>query len=307
MKPHPSLSAPYEPGTAPRGGLRTEIAQWAQSHAIATADEVLSRLRELGVRVPPSCRILRARDQIARADRFNVQFGPGDPDTERLVTEAQRCVFQAIIIARSFVDPSPEEIELLGTMLGGPDVPRPGRADPARAAQAELLTSALFRAAGYTTTTAEPDLVIDGRGEKLGVPVKRVTSDRQFRKRVVEAREQLMRSNLKGFIVVHADSYLTRVYFQDRGADLSATLYRKVVGWLDYIDIRDPENRVQAVVGMAMSFRLGRGPEGQIFEGLVHFHPRFVAESSDAALRAIDDLASAIANSMATSLSSLVA
>ena len=94
--------------------------------------------------------------------------------------------------------------------------------------------------------------------------------------------------------------------FQDRGVDLSATLYRKVTEWLDYIDIRDPQNRVQAVVGMATSFRLGRGPAGQIFEGLVHFHPRFVAESSEAAVRAIDNLASAIAKSMATELSRLV-
>lgn len=124
-------------------------------------------------------------------------------------------------------------------------------------------------------------------GSKVGVAIKRVTSTRedQIEKRLRQARDQLTRNELRGLVVVNAERYLARAHYSNRGADLSAELFRKVTRWLDYIHGRDSLTRVVGVVGVATSIRLVRPT--QSFDLRLHFHLRFLIarESETQALR----------------------
>jgi hypothetical protein len=289
---HPSLKATYPPGTEPLGGYREEFAAWSTEQAIKAVTYILDQLRALGVPTPPGNRLQKSCDTIASADRFHVQLGPGDPEMEEWLVEANRTIFEQHFIVRHIVNYpqacTPTTRSNLQSMLGGQVVPVPGKYDRARDIQAELFSATVFWAAGYQVAFAEPDLIIQNENStRLGVAVKRVTSDQQFYKRVCKARDQLAANSLSGFIVVNAARYLSQLYFADRSVDFSAALFHKVIEWLDYIDIHDPTNRVQAVIGIATSFKLARRSQGQVFEAMVHFHPRFVTKSDSESIQAI--------------------
>lgn len=222
---------------------------------------------------------------------------------EECLVEANRTIFEQHFIVRHIVKYpqacTPTTQGKLQSMLGGQVVPVLGKYDLARDIQAELFSAAVFWAAGYQVEFTVPDLIIQkANSTQLGVAVKRVTSDRQFRKRVCEARDQLTANSLSGFIVVNAARYLPQLCFAGRSVDFSAALFRKVIEWLDYIAIYDPTNRVQAVIGIATSFKLARRSQEQVFEAMVHFHPRFVAKDDSESIQAIHQAVGAMVEVM---------
>lgn len=216
--------------------------------------------------------------------RFHVRLGPGDPETERALAEANRTVFEQHLITGELQPPDTSIRQKLRLMVTGPSVSVPGRHDPARDAQAELFAGVLFYGAGFRVDSAEPDLVLSRAGERFGVAVKRVTSSKNFDKRLRQARNQLLSAGKRGFIVVSADQYLSEVYFRDRSANLSAVHYARISEWTDRLPLDPARNPVLAVSGISTSFRHRSGGSGQDLEFQIHFHNRFVTWQEPAAI-----------------------
>lgn len=273
MPRHPSLDSAYPDDSAPIGGKLVRVGNWGEADEVRLAARTLALLADLGIKLSANSRLPQAKADLERA----VQFGPGDPETEEWLAEAKRTIFEVSFIVRALADRAPEIMSRLRQMLGGPAVPERGQQDKARDAQSELLVAAALSAGGYRIDFAEPDLVVpDLMGMKTGVAIKRVSSKRadQIEKRLRQARDQLVRNRLTGIIVVNAERYLAHVYQVNRGADLSAELYRKVSEWLDYIHERDQSLNVRAVAGIATSIRLNRSTQG--FDFRLHFNPKFL-------------------------------
>jgi len=283
MPRHPSLDGDYPDGRAPLGGSVIRVAAWNDGDEVNLASRTLARLAEFGIKVPSNSRLPEAKKNLERTYRFHVHFGPDDPATEEWVAEAKRTIIELSLIIVALASRAVEIRKQLQEVLGGPAVPHDGRQDKARDAQAELLVAAALVAGGYSIDFAEPDLVApDLMGSRAGVAIKRVASKRedQIEKRLREARDQLVRNNLRGIIVVNAERHLARLYHANRGADLSAELFRKVTEWLDYIHGRDPLMHVIGVVGVSTSIRLVR--HSQSFDFRLHFNSQFlVAKESE--------------------------
>lgn len=283
MPSHPSLDGHYPDGKGPLGGNLVRVAVWDDGAEVSLASRTLTRLAELGIRVPPSSRLPKAKEAVERAARFNVCFGPDDPATEQWIAEAKRTIIELSIITAALAGRASEIRRQLTDMLGGPEVPEEGRQDKARNTQAELLVAAALVAGGYAVEFAEPDLIApELMGVRAGVAIKRITSRKasQAEKRLREARDQLVRQNLRGIVVVNAERHLAEAYFSNRSIDLSAELFMKVTEWLDYLHGRDHLQHVMGVVGISSSIRLIR--HRQSFDFRLHFHPKFlVAEESE--------------------------
>lgn len=269
-----------------RGGLRTQLVAWSNADAIAAADATVTRLRELGVSVKPGNRLVAARDLISQADRFAVQYGHGSMETELAVAEANRTVFEQSLIVKRVQVHDEATRKRLEEMIAGPLVPT-GRWDRPRDTQLELFAAVIFWGAGFRVDWGEPDLIASRPGFAYGIAVKRVSSDRQFRKRVREAQKQLIQHGRSGFIVVGAEPYLTRLYRAARSADLRAALFQKTGEWVDYLAVTKPD-RVLGVTGLATSFRLARDGLRFWLEFQVHIHPRFVVHGRPEELAQVD-------------------
>lgn len=283
------------------GGLQAPLIHWQASNALAAADDTLAHLRTLGVRIPPRCRLEQSRDAIRRVSQFNVQLGHGDSATERLYVEAHRTILESYLITRDLQPPTPETADRLRRMLGGPLVPTPGRHDPARDIQAEFFAAVLLFGSGFRVYAEEPDLKLSQAGEEWPVAVKRVTSGRNFQKRMREARDQLTRAQRPGFIAVSADQFLVERYERDREADLSAIHYGQIAEWTDRLVLRPRNNPVVGVIGLCTSFRHIRGTPSAMNLTL-HFHQRFITWQEPALLRAAETSGAAMADSLARML-----
>lgn len=283
------------------GGRQAPLIHWQAANALAAADDTLSRLRTLGVRVPPRCRLELSRDAIRRVNQFNVQLGHGDSATERLYVESHRTVFEFYLITRDLQPPTPETADRLRRMLGGPIVPTPGRHDPARDIQAEFLAAVLLFGSGFRVDPEEPDLMLSHGGQKWPVAVKRVTSARNFQKRMRDARGQLTRSKRAGFIAVSADQFLVEQYEENREADLSASHYAQIAEWTDRLSLAKESNPVVGVIGLCTSFRHIHGTPSAMNLSL-HFHQRFITWQDSGLLRAAENVGAAMTDSLARML-----
>jgi len=259
------------------GGTCGLIVGWSTSQALEAANHTLSRLQRLGVQVPAGNRLERARKSIQRIDRFHVQLGHGDQATERLLAEASRTVFEQHLIVYELQPLNPDTIRKLQLVLTGPDIPVAGRHDPARDAQAELFAGVLFYGAGFRVDPVEPpDLMLTRNGWRAPVAVKRVTSAKNFKKRLRQGRDQLIAARGRGFIVVNADMFLSELYYQNRSTNLSAAHYEKISEWTDGLPLDHVRNPVLGVVGISTSFQHRRGGSGHDLAFQIHFHSRFV-------------------------------
>jgi len=284
------------------GGRQAPLIHWQASNALAAADDTLVRLRLFGVRVPPRCRLELSRDAIRRVTQFNVQLGHGDSTTERLYVESHRTILEFYLIIRELQPPTPDTANRLRRMLGGPVVPRPGRHDPARDIQAEFLAAVLLYGTGFRVDPEEPDLMLSQGGRKWPVAVKRVTSARNFQKRMRDARDQLTTSKRAGFIAVSADQFLVEQYEEDREADLSAIHYRQMAEWTDRLVVGRENNPVVGVIGLCTSFRHIRGTPSSMNLNL-HFHQCFITWQDPALLRAAEKVGASMTDSLTGMLS----
>ena len=259
------------------------MAAWRDGEEVDLAHRTLAHLEKFGITISPRSRLIQAKETLEKAQRFQIHFGPDDPSTEEWVAEAKRTIIELSFITAALASRADELRERFKKILGGPAVPVVGQQDKARDTQAELLVAAALAVGGYDVAFSEPDLVVqDFMGSTVGLAIKRVTSPRedQIEKRLRQARDQLTRNELRGLVVVNAERALARVYYSNRGADLSAELFRKVTRWLDYVHGRDSLMRVVGVVGVATSIRLVR--QTQSFDLRLHFNPRFlIAQESE--------------------------
>jgi hypothetical protein len=192
-------------------GGRVEFAKWSNLDALRAGGWTLDMLRDLGVKVGSENRLRRAVDLVRQCTGLSVRLGGPTSDTTVALSEALRTVFEQYMIVKYLNSVDDQARKKLGLMLKGPEVPVETGDDPGRDVQAELFSGVLLRGAEYRVDLGEPDLVISRGAKRLGVAVRRVKSDRGFRRRVVEAQRQLERQGLYGFIVVNPELLLYRL------------------------------------------------------------------------------------------------
>lgn len=283
------------------GGVQLPLIEWQPRRALQAIDETLEALKKMGVRVPAGCRLELARDAIRRVESLNVQFGHGDTATERMYAEAHRTVFEQYLIVRELQPPNEAARRALTKMLGGPLVPVPGRHDKARDKQAEFFAGVMLYACGFHVDFGGADLLLTNRESKLSAAVKRVTSAKNFQKKIRIARNQLITARRAGFIVVSADQFLEEVYASDRTADLSAAHYHQLAEWADHLHLERARNPVIGVIAMSTSFRhVPRTPSAM--QVVLHFHQRFITWHDPDQLRAAKNVGSAFAGALARKL-----
>lgn len=300
---HPSLGANYEPDETPLGGSRHFVFQWTNDRAIDVANNIEAKLKNYGVDIQPPNRLaLAARnlDQAGRFHLFDIRFGN---DMEQRLAEANRTILEFYIICNSLLKhlpvPNKHILKRLNKMTEGTEIHIEGVHDLPRSIQAEFLTASIFWGARDNVKFEEPDLIIQNNNNmELGVAVKRVVSEKQYQRRVKDARKQLEMNKLKGFIVVNAEYFMSRMYFSNKSIDVSAELYKKVSGWYNYISDRDPEGIVLAVMALSTSFKLIRDINNQYFNLSIQFVPIFGCSGSEENIMLIKETADEMGSSI---------
>src|SRR5207253_10417175 len=80
----------------------------------------------------------------------------------------------------------------------------------------------LFHGAGFRVDAEEPDLMLSKPNHRWPVAVKRVTSAKNFDKRMRKARNQLWKSGRAGLIAVSADQYLVQERSEEHTSELQS-------------------------------------------------------------------------------------
>lgn len=288
----------------PLGRLQGSLGEWSHEKAIEAADLTFAQLEDWGIPTKPGNRLERSKEALNRIERFNVQFGHGDRNTERLWAEASRTIFELHFIVQTLRVDGVKIRRRLEEVLSGPL--EPSHDDPPRDIQAEFFTAALFQLAGYRIEWGEPDLIISDHRGRLGVAVKRVTStnDQQYHKRVRKAHRQLKRAGLEGFVVVYADQLLARAVGQH--ADLGSWLYNKVDEWLESIPLDSPDCTVIGLIGLAFSFEHIPGTPRAMHASL-RFAPMFVSTENPGVQSHVIGYAEEMAHNVASGLRKVIA
>lgn len=283
------------------GGKRGRFDAWDHPQTIAAARYVVDRLESFGLKVPASSRLRLAMRDLERIECFDVSLGHGDLATERLVAESTRTIAELYAIVKQIQPPDALTKARLRAVLGGKPVPTFGEHDPARDVQAELFAAVMLLGAGFQVRADEPDLMLWKAGREIPVAVKRITSDRNFEKRMREARDQLARTGTPGYIVVSADQFLAACYEQDTGVDFSSAHYRKLAELTDNLHLDPVDSPVLGVFAISTSFRHVRGSRRDMKIGL-HFHQRFVTFGIPERLAAAEAAGAVMAESLAVAI-----
>lgn len=188
-------------GGPPHPGFRLQIGD-----LLASAAATLARLHALGVALPPSNRLARARSQVEGLLREADTHGPLNVDAAWF-GELLRTMLEHHLIVRCIDASDPREVELVGAILSGGDTPAEDRRTHARDTQLELVVATMLRLAGVVGVhLGEPDLRIPAGSETLGIAVKRISSRKQLSKRLKKAVRQIRSQDQRGLVVVGLDA-----------------------------------------------------------------------------------------------------
>jgi hypothetical protein len=181
--------------------------------ALNGAVHVRERLAHAGIRLPPRHRLQRAEETIRELLASNAVRRDRAVQVSRTqLGEMLRTILEQFFIVRALAsDPSvvtPELQHRLKAILSGGDAPGDDRRTAARDVQFELVIAALLRLAGVRGVHwAEPDLRIPAGDQDLCLAVKRISSTRQFERRVKGAIKQIRRQKGMGLIVLGLDAF----------------------------------------------------------------------------------------------------
>lgn len=164
------------------------------------ADQVIERCGRLGVRVHRSSRFTEYYSTLgAIAARH-----PRVPSARDLSLCHQAvCEVGDLAAILDSVERTHEPgpwLRKLAIAVNGPPLIEDEKASIARDIQFELMIASLAEAGGLDVHLAEPDLVIEQGGQRIGIAAKRITSEAQVPKRLREATKQITRSGESGLI-----------------------------------------------------------------------------------------------------------
>lgn len=185
------------------------------THTLARrGEEVLAKLAEAGVRLPPGNRIqlaIRTLDEL-NADR--IVPAPDDPESLESTTSAFRTLWEAFFIMNAALErPNARKAfpaSQLRYLVKGAPIARGESSSHARDRQCEMFVAAILTTGGAEVFVGEPDLRFLYHRERVGIAVKRMHSmapDELF-KDIKKAAEQIGNQNLRGYVAVNLDSYL---------------------------------------------------------------------------------------------------
>jgi hypothetical protein len=124
-------------------------------------------------------------------------------------TEGNRDVTEIAFICEKLINLFPSELTaVLKPLFDGAILPSSDANTLARNRQFELYMAALFAHSGFSIELKEPDLKFEHQGTYYGIAAKRISSAKQIKKRVQEARSQLSRAGLRGLIALSVDRLL---------------------------------------------------------------------------------------------------
>lgn len=151
------------------------------------------------VPVPAGSRLLNYRKVLAEYVAGKV---PYQSERARVVYRALTEFTALSVIARSLAaaTPSQKVRELLSLIIGGQDLPDDEKNTLARNTQLHLYIAALLAASGTGAEFEEPDLLVQINRRWVGIAAKRITSIKQFEKRISEGEHQLRRARKRGIV-----------------------------------------------------------------------------------------------------------
>lgn len=202
---------------------------------VESADWIIKTLPQLGVSIPGGSRLILARKLIAQVHERQVRLDPEAIDVLKKVADAQRTVAEFFIILRAMqnrrIPVTPDLLDKLSIMLGGSEIEDRDTRTLARDTQFELYVMAQFIMGGATVHFGEPDLRLLFGEEMVGVAIKRLSSRKQLKKRVLDAADQIESRNDRGFIAVNLDRFVTSVRgpeqtesLEDRGREYNRSI-----------------------------------------------------------------------------------
>ena len=151
------------------------------------------------VRVSPGSRLLEYRKVLSEYVAGDV---PIASERARLVYRALTELSSLSVIARALAtgNPSQKVRELLSQIIGGQALPDVEKKSLARNTQLHLYIAAVLIASGIRVEFEEPDLLAHIEGRIIGVAAKRITSLKQFEKRISEGEVQLSKAKKRGIV-----------------------------------------------------------------------------------------------------------
>jgi hypothetical protein len=174
-------------------------------------------LRSRGIHVPDRCRATNALeflDQL-RQTRVSKVIDMNKDEAAHFIA-LHRTAWELFLIVFASTQcefkNSPFDKQRLEQVVRGPDV-KEGRDRSSRNIEFELIVAARLCLGGIETWGAEPDLQFDFRTERVGIAVKRVTSEKitQVESALKKGIDQIHRSGLRGIIAINLEHRLEGV------------------------------------------------------------------------------------------------
>jgi hypothetical protein len=158
-------------------------------------EAILEQLVDAGLRINPTSRfpryLAKIRDYVDQP-RSVVDY----TDAEVRDLSTALCESDELLSALELLMAEPATEGLMPALqkaVAGPFLPT-GGADPARAAQFELVTAAACRSAGTHPVIEEPDIRVKVERRVVAIAAKRLLSAASLEKRIKEARDQIVRA-----------------------------------------------------------------------------------------------------------------
>ena len=197
----------------------------------------LARLKELGVRVPASSRLLEYEKRFSAllAQTANSLLVPVNEEAEMLF--CFREMDEINLIVNSFhEEPTAQEMNRLRLLSSGSQNPHKEGMARTRDAQFELCLRAEFAKAGATIEMGEPDLRVSFAGQAFPLEAKRPASHRRFEDRLREAVGQLDRLQEDGVAALSLDRVIVGsggYWSLEKASELNAASFYLLK---DYVD-----------------------------------------------------------------------
>jgi hypothetical protein len=190
----------------------------------------------LNIKIHPQSRICQFEQQFKRFGSSGFADLRESKFDWNAFTEGNRDVTEIAFICEKLIHLFPEALTaLLQPLFDGAILPSSDANTLARDRQFELYLAALFAHSGFNIELKEPDLMFEHEGTHYGIAAKRISSARQIKKRVLEARSQLSKAGLRGLIALSVDRLLAPenprvVASSERALDLAGeSLVKKIL------------------------------------------------------------------------------
>ena len=176
---------------------------------LALVESLRAHAMSLQINIHPRSRVCRFEEQFRLFGSSRMaELLESDFDWDSF-TEGNRDVTEIAFICEKLKHSFPSELTaVLKPLFDGAILPSSDSNTLARDRQFELYMAALFTHSGFKVELKEPDLKFEHDGIYYGIAAKRISSARQIKKRVKEARLQLSKTGFRGLIALSVDRLL---------------------------------------------------------------------------------------------------